>query len=69
MPDEHVELAKINITYRSDPDAQEMMILSDGANEVVLYPGLSGGMLLTMIEAIVIQLIPLWRGAWLFLGR
>jgi hypothetical protein len=60
-PDEQAELAKINITYRVDPNAPEMMTLSDGANEAVLYPsplGGSGGMLLTLIEAIVIQLIP-----------
>jgi hypothetical protein len=55
-----VELAKINITYHVDPSAPEIMTLSDGANEVVLYLsplGGSGGMLLTLIEVIVIQLI------------
>jgi hypothetical protein len=61
MADEPVELTKFNSTYRVDPDAPEMMSLSDGANEIARYPsplGGSGGMLLTRIEAIEIQLIP-----------
>jgi hypothetical protein len=70
LPDEPVDLAKINIIYRRDPDALETMILSDGANEVTLYPSPLGrmSMLLGVIGAIV-QLIPyqgehtyLWEG-------
>jgi hypothetical protein len=59
MPDEPVELAKINIIYRRDPDALEMMTLSDGANEVVLYLSPLGGMnmLLEVIDALL-KLIP-----------
>jgi hypothetical protein len=59
MPDEPVELAKINITYRRDPGASEMMTLSDGASEAVLYLSPLGGMdmLLEVIDALL-QLIP-----------
>ena len=59
MPDEQAELAKINITYRVDPDAPEMMTLSDGADEVVLYPSPLGGMsmLLEIINALL-QVVP-----------
>jgi hypothetical protein len=59
MPDEPVELAKINITYRRDPGASEVMTLSDGASEVVLYLSPLGGMnmLLEVIDALL-QLIP-----------
>jgi hypothetical protein len=59
MPNEPVELTKINITYRSDPDAPETMTLSDGVSEAVLYPWPLGGMsmLLGVIGALV-QLIP-----------
>jgi hypothetical protein len=44
---------------RRDPDALEMMTVSDGATEVVLYPSPLGGMsvLLAAIGALV-QLIP-----------
>jgi hypothetical protein len=71
MPHEPFELAKINITYRRDPDAAETMTLSDGASEVVLYPSALGGMsmLLNVIGALV-RLIPYggeldhdWMGA------
>jgi hypothetical protein len=70
VPDEQVDLAKINITYRRDRDAPEMMTLSDGASEVVLYPSPLGGMnmLLEIIDALL-QLTPyggelvyLWEG-------
>lgn len=59
MPDEPVELAKINITYRRDPDASEMMTLSDGAHDATLYLSPLGGMnmLLEVIDALL-QVIP-----------
>lgn len=59
MPDEPIALAKINITYRRDPDAPEMMTLSDGANNAILYLSPLGGMsmLLEVIDALL-QLIP-----------
>lgn len=59
MPDEPVQLAKINITYRLEPGASEVMTLSDGTSEVVLYLSPLGGMnmLLEVIDALL-QLIP-----------
>ena len=68
MPDEPVELAKINITYHKEPDELETMTLSDGANEVVLYPSPLGGMsmLLDVIGALV-QLIPYDGGEHIYL--
>ncbi|HEY7021631.1 MAG TPA: hypothetical protein VH349_10985 [Ktedonobacterales bacterium] len=79
MPNEPVELAKINITYRRDPGASEVMTLSDGANDAILYLSPLGGMnmLLEVIDALL-QLIPYggehsyyWEGdqdyyRWLF---
>jgi hypothetical protein len=43
-PDEIVALAKINITYHRDPGASEMMTLSDGASDAILYLSPLGGM-------------------------
>jgi hypothetical protein len=59
VPDEPVKLAKIDITYRREPGASEVMTLSDGTSEVVLYLSPLGGMnmLLEVIDALL-QLIP-----------
>jgi hypothetical protein len=59
MPDEPVELAKISITYRRAPGASEVMTLSDGVNDAILYLSPLGGMntLLEVIDALL-QLLP-----------
>jgi hypothetical protein len=70
MPDDPIALAKINITNRREPDAPEMMILSDGASEAILYLSPLGemNMLLegigTLVQLIVYggEHIYLWEG-------
>jgi hypothetical protein len=59
MPDEPVEVAKINITYRHEPDAPETMTLSNGVSEVVLYPcPLGGGSMLLGVIGALVRLVP-----------
>jgi hypothetical protein len=59
MPDEPAELPRINITYRRDPGVSEVMMLSDGANDAILYLSPLAGMhmLLEVIDALL-PLIP-----------